>query len=241
MTAAFTGDTDAALHAAERAFAAAEARSDEKMALSALFIESGALAGLGVFDRAADVADDALRRAKLYGHPTMITAAVITAAGLYSGSLPAEPDFARCLELLTREGVGLSRNDIGGMWLDLMGASARLGLDRPGAIESYVRVAHTADRLNAHHVLDIAVRGLAIIAAEAGLADSAHALVAYTETNLGAYRMAAWTWMEARLDRALATLPQRGHEPALHRSDILQLITEIEISLAGEKPIIGDT
>jgi hypothetical protein len=171
----------------------------------------------------------------------MITAAVITAAGLYSGSLLAEPDFARRLEFLTQEGVGLSRNDIGGMWLDLMGASARLGLERPGAIESYVRVAHTADRLNAHHVLDIAVRGLASIAAEAGLADSAHAIVAYTETNLGAYRMTAWTWMEARLDRALATLPPRGHEPALHRSDILRLIAEIESSLSGEKPTITDT
>jgi hypothetical protein len=216
--------------------AAAEARGDEKMALTALCIQAGSLAGLARFDRAAQIADDALRRAKRSGHPTMITAAVITAAGLYSGSPLAEPDFPKCLEILTQDGVGLSRTDMSGMWLDLMEASARLGLDRRGAIESYVRAAHTADLLNAHHVLDIVLRGLAIIAAEAGLAETAHALVAYTESTLGPYRIVTQTWMQDRLDRALAPLPQRPNEPVLHRSDILQLVTEVETALApGER------
>jgi predicted ATPase/class 3 adenylate cyclase len=237
MTATFEGDSDAALYAAERAFAAAESRSDEKMALSALFIEASALSVLGELDRATDVANEALRRAKLYGHPVMITAAVVSVAGLYSGSL-AEPDFVTCLEILTHEDVGLSRGDIGAMWLDLLGASARLGLDQPDAIDCYVRAAHTADRLNAHHALDWALQGLAVIAAEAGLAASADALVAYAEANLSAARMTGpgQTWMQARLDRALATPQKRACETALHRSDLLQLITKIKTSLSRADP-----
>ncbi len=239
MITAFRGDSDAALGAGQRAFVAAEARGDDKMVLASLFIQSSAFSALGDFDRAKGVANEALRRAKLYGHPTMITAAVVTAAGLYSEKL-AEPDFGTCLETLTRERVNPAGGDVGAMWLDLTEAAGRLGLHRPGAVECYGRAARTADRLNAQHAFDSALRGLALIAAEAGLAEPAQALVAYAQANLSAYRVNSpgQIWMASRLDGALATLPEPRHssEPALHRGDILKLIADLEATLTRDEP-----
>ena len=77
------------------------------------------------------------------------------------------------------------------------------------------------------------LRFLAVVAAEAGLGDHAHALVAYTEANLRPYRMEnpQRVWVQERLDRVLADLPGRSSGPVPPRGEIMRRITEIEAAL----------
>ena len=157
------------------------------MALAALLMLPPSLALLGDYDRASRVANEMLLRAKRYGQPTMASAAVVVTAGLYAWSLD-EPDFVTCLDVLEREDVGHSGGVVGAMWLDLIRAHARLGLNQPGALGDFAAVARAADRLNAPHVLDRALRGVAVVAAEAGLETPARALVAYSDNDLLSYR-----------------------------------------------------
>ena len=93
------------------------------------------------------------------------------------------------------------------MWLDLMWGSMLLALDQPGAVERLARAARAADRLNAPHALDLALRQLAILAAESDLTEPAAALVVFTETNLRPHRIEnpGSTRVQARLDRAVGT------------------------------------
>jgi predicted ATPase/class 3 adenylate cyclase len=237
LIAALRGDLGGAVSTVERGLVSAEARGDEKMALTALMMQPFQLAQLGDYDRASDVANEVLRRAKRYGHPTMISAAVNVTAGLYAW-LPGEPDFVTCLEILERERVGHSGGEVGAMWLDLTRAHARLGLKQPGAVEDFAAVARAADRLNAPHVLDQALRALAVVAAEAGLETSAHALVAYAETNLLPYRTGEDVPYsnQARLDRALAAPPELPTPPGAHRSEIMALVNELESMLTRDGP-----
>ena len=237
LIAAFKGDFDAAVSAGEHALVAAESRGDEKMALAALMMQPPWLALLGDYDRATEVANEVLRRAKRYGHPTMITAAVVSVAGLYVLS-PGEPDFVTCLEILERERVGHSGGEVGAMWLDLTLAYARLGLNQPGTVENFAAVARAADRLNAPHVLDRALLGVAVVAAEARLETPARALVAYTENTLLPYRVGEFgqEWIQARLDRALASLPESSPSPRQHRREIMALVNELEATLTRDGP-----
>ena len=243
MVATYTGDNTAAVRAGDRALAAAEARPDERIAVTArvtviaLCSLTAALAGLGEFDRSVEVATHAMHEAELTGHPLLIGAVVITAAQSHLG-MRAEPDFAAGLEILTRHADGLNGADVNDMWLDIVWGTAQLELDAPGAVVRFARAARLADRLNAQHVLDIALRYLAILAADFGLTEHARALVAYTEANLRPYRIdnPNQAWIAARLDRALAGIPEGGPTPTIHRGEVLQRIAEIETAFTKHEP-----
>jgi predicted ATPase/class 3 adenylate cyclase len=237
LVASFGGDPDAALSAAERALVVAEARGDERMALAGLLMQPPSLALLGEYDRATVVAHEMLLRAKRYGKPTMISAAVVVTAGLYAWSLD-EPDFETCLDVLEREHVGHSGGEVGAMWLDLIRAYARLGLNQPGAIGDFAAVARAADRLDAPHVLDRALRGVAVMAAEAGFETPARALVAYAENTLVWYQTGEFgqEWIEARLERALDAPPRTPAPRGLHRTEIMAIVDDVAAALAPPLP-----
>ena len=63
-----------------------------------------------------------------------------------------------------------------------------------------------ADRLNAGHALDLAVREVAAVAGDADLAEEAATLAAYAEETLRPYRIdnPGQIWLQAQVDRALA-------------------------------------
>jgi len=231
-----------ALHAAERAVSAAEARDDEAAAVSAMTFEHLACIALGELERGAAVAAGALRRAQRTGHPTRISGAMISLCSGYIWAV-AEPDFAAGCDTLTRHGVGLRSGEVNDMWIDLLWAATLLGLDRPGAVGYLVRVARTADRHNSPAALDFALRYLAIAAAENGLAREAAALVAYTEARLRPYRMGqpGDAWIQARLDRALAGFPKEPPSPGPHRGEIMTLVNHLEATLTRGAPVSPST
>jgi hypothetical protein len=120
------------------------------------------------------------------------------------------------------------------MWLDITWGTAQAGLQWRGAVEHWAHAARAADRFHALHAFDLALRFLAVVAAEAGLGEHAHALVVYTDEHLRPYRMENpqnW-WVQERLDRVLADLPERSLGPAPARGEIMRRITEIETALA---------
>jgi predicted ATPase len=232
LKAAFRGDFEAASRLAERALVVAEARGDEKMAISALMFAPQTLALIGESERAVAVADDALRRAKRFGHPTMISAAVTVVAGLYTWAI-AEPDYATSLAILEREDAGHAGGEAGAQWANLIRGYARLGLDLPGAAEDFAIVARAADRLAAPHILDRALRGLAVVAAESGHLADAWALIAYTEEHLRDHRTIEFgqDMVQERLDRALGSVEHLGPVPRLHRRDVMALVDSVEAGL----------
>jgi predicted ATPase len=238
QSALYTGQNAEALRAAEHAYTVAEERGDELLAIVALLEKVSPNAILGDVERSEHVAADALRRAERTGHPIYISAAVITVAGndLWGR---AEPDPTAALGVLERHGrdLGLLAGGLNGAWYDITWGVALSELGLPGAIEHLARAARSADRLNTQHALDLALRQLAIAAAEAGLMQSALALTGYTEANLRPYRIEnpGQTRIQARLDRALAPVAGPASERALHRGEIMALVAEIETSLARDE------
>ena len=97
-----------------------------------------------------------------------------------------------------------------------------------------MRAARVADQLHALHAFDLVLRYLAVVAAEAGLDEHAHALVAYSEANLRPYRMdnPHQAWVQDRLDPVLAGLPATSPGAASPRGEIMRRITEIEAELS---------
>jgi hypothetical protein len=94
-----------------------------------------------------------------------------------------------------------------------------LGLDRAGAIEHLARAARSADRLDSPHVLDDALRQLAILSAEAGLtARSTREQPRGPRRVSGGYSSAA-----ARLERVLPSI----------RSSTLRYVREWRASAPG--------
>ena len=233
--ATYTGESVEAVRCAELALVAANARGAELHTVIALSMQIIPLYALGEFDRGAAVAAETLRRAEQTGHPIYTTTAVITAgSGVLWGT--ADGDLTASLDLLTRHDGGLTFGEISGMWLDLMWGSMLLALDQPGAVERLARAARAADRLNAPHALDLALRQLAILAAESDLTEPAAALVVFTETNLRPHRIEnpGSTRVQARLDRAVAAVPRHPSEVLLHRGEVVALIAEIETSLTQQ-------
>jgi predicted ATPase/class 3 adenylate cyclase len=233
MAASFRLDAVGALSASEHGLTVAEARGDENLALSALFIQPSSLALLGDHERAADVARVLLPRAKRFGHPTLVTAAMIVTAGLYAWSSP-EPDFAAALAIIEREDVGTSGGAVGAMWLDLIAGYARLDLRGHIAVTDFASVARTADRLDARHVLDRALIGVAVVAAEAGRVPDACALVAFADEHLTPHRVGDFgdAWVTERLRRALGDDVDLEQAPRLRRREVIRLVDELEAALA---------
>ena len=233
FAAMFTGDNPTAVHRSERAVAAAEARGDEHIAITALCPQASSLAAIGEFDRGLEVADQAVRRAARLGQPSVVLAAVITAAAIHFNN-PAGPDFASCLDVLAAHPGPISGGATNEMWLDINWAIAKVGLQRPGAVEHLARAARAADRLHSLHAFDLSLRFLAVVAAEAGQGEHVQVLVAYTEASLRPYRMEnpQGVWVQERLDQLLGELPGRSPGPAPPRGEIMRRITEIEATLA---------
>jgi hypothetical protein len=124
------------------------------------------------------------------------------------------------------------------MWLDLIRGYARLGLNQPGAIDDFAAVARAADRLDAPHVLDRALRGVAVMAAEAGFETPARALVTYAEDNLLWYQTGEFgqEWIEARLERALDAPSGPPAPRGLHRTEIMAIVDDVEAALTPPLP-----
>ena len=233
FAAMFTGDQRAALHAAERALAAAEARGAEQEAVLALCAMVNPLAASGEFERTVEVAAEAVRRAEHLGQPGLIVSSVVSTAHTHLAN-PAGLDFVSCLDVLNNHQVEPFGDTTDTMWLDATWGVAEVGLQRPGAVGHLVQAARVADQLHALHALDLVLRYLAVVAAEAGLVEDAHALVAYSDANLRPYRMdnPIQHWVQDRLGEALAGLPAASPSAASPRGEIMRRITEIEAELS---------
>ena len=233
FAALFTGDPATALLASERALAAAEARGDERIAVTALCAQQAPLAELGEFDRGVEVGAKALRRAERLGQPSIVLASVISAATIHQSN-PAGLDFASCLDVLAAHPVATLGGSTNEMWLDITWGTAQVGLQQRGAVEHLALAARAADRFHSLHAFDEALRFLAVAAAEAGHHEHAQAFVAYTEAHLRPYRMEnpQQVWVQERLDQVLADLPSRSPGPVPPRGEVMRRITEIEAALA---------
>jgi hypothetical protein len=141
------------------------------------------------------------------------------------------------LDILRRYDLGVDRGDLNGMWLDVMWGLTLLGLEQPAAAGHLARAARAADRLDTPHVLDYALRPLAVVAAEAGLREQAAALLAFSDTQLRAHRMETpvQIWVEARLDRALDGFSSSAPAAPLHRREVMDLVSAIETALAQDE------
>ena len=129
FAALFTGDHASALLASERAFAAAEARGDERSAVIALCAQPAPLAELGEFERGVEVGAEAVRRAGRLGQGSDILAAVVSAASIHFTN-PAGPDFASCLDVLAAHPDATSGGATNEMWLDITWGTALVGLQQ---------------------------------------------------------------------------------------------------------------
>jgi hypothetical protein len=178
FAAMFTGEHTTALHASERALAAAEARGDERVAVVALCAQTSPLAAMGEFEHCVDVGAEAMRRAEQLGQPSIIAAAVVTAASLHFVN-PQGLDFATCLEVLTSHPAGVYGGATNAMWLDVTWGTAEVGLGQHGAVGHLTRAARAADQLHSLHAFDLVLRFLALAAAEAGLVEHARARLLY--------------------------------------------------------------
>ena len=240
QAAMYSGQIQESLDLNRRSLAQAEARGEQTWA--ALTVGSLAISLLFLGDRAGSdaAAEDALHRAEQCGHPLFVSSAVITVAAARL-NIPGAPDFVAAFETLSAHDavpVG-AQNDT---WLDIIWGSTLLGLGRPGAAERLARAARTADRINGLGQLDSALRGLAVLAAEAGLVDQAAALTAYSEANLGPYAIAneSQTWLRERLAAALADPELPSSASALHRREMLALVAEVEAVLAERERAEAD-
>ena len=85
-------------------------------------------------------------------------------------------------------------------------------------------------------MLDRALRGVAVIAAEAGLETPARALVAYSDNDLLSYRTGEFGqgWIQARLDLALDAPPGTPTPRGLHRSEIMAIVDDVEAALTPQ-------
>jgi predicted ATPase len=229
------GQNADAVRFSEIGLAAAEARGDEFCAVNALCAQAGALASLGERERATEVATESLLRAERCGHPMAISAAVITTASNHLQQSDS-PHAEASLEILERYDLRLERGDLNGMWLEVIWGLTLLVLEHDAAVGHFATAARAADRLEAPHVLDQALRPLAIVAAEAGLQEQAAALVAFSEAHLRPYRIdnPIGVWLQTRLERALDGSDVVVPAAPLHRREVLDLVTQIETLLTRD-------
>ena len=233
----YTGKHAEARDAAEQALRTAEARDDERLAVLSLCTYLGALAELGDVERCAEVTTEALDRAEATSHPVLISSAVVTAASIHI-TTGDEPDFEACLEAFTLHDIERA-GDLNDMWHDIICGLALVALGRPGAADRLVSGVRAADQVSAPMQLDLALRVLAIAAAESGLVDEAMALVAYSDDNLEPYRMdtAMLAWVDDRLDGSLPEHGASAPDGPSHRGELMALVTEMERSLTGAESV----
>ena len=234
MVATYTSAGDIGL--CEQAFNVAEARHDEVSAVVALGIRSHAEVHA---EASAASALEGLRRAERIGHPNLIMTAVSTAAGSYA-FCHAGPDFHRSRAFLSGFQEGPRVPTINYAWLDIEWGATLVGLREPGAAARLAPAIRIADQHGSPHALDLALRLLAIAASDRGHWNEAAALVGYADTSLSPHRIdnPGISWVGARLDKALASMPDRSqHEPgeASSRRQVLEIVTYLEIVMGEEE------
>lgn len=229
----YTGRFEDSLRHSERAFHQADERGLAADAVTALCMQTVLLDIVGERGRSADAAADALERAELQGHPILINSSVISMMGAHLTGR-AEPDFAASFELLSTHDLSLDVGGLNDCWRDVMWGMTLLGLGKPGAPALLAAAARGADRLNAGHVLDLAVRELAVAASDAGLVEQAVTLAAYAEETLRPYRIdnPGQIWLQVQVDRALARAQDCTPEGGLRRGDLMALVDEVEVLLS---------
>ena len=185
----------------ERALQLADSISDEAAAVVALNNLSASLAGLDDRERGASVAREGLRRGEESGHPLHLGAAVISYAALYL-TQTAAPDFEASWEVLKLHAPVPRRRrhqcDVARPVLGLVPPRARR--QRRGGWLAHA--AGAADRLNAQHVSDLALRLLALALDHCGLSEEARILAHYASANLEPFRFPApgQTWIDQRIE-----------------------------------------
>ena len=237
----YTGRFDDSLRNSEKAFHQADELGLTAEAVTALCTQMVLLDIAGERGRSAEAAADALHRAERQGHPVLISAAVISMMGAYLTSR-AEADFDSSFELLSTHDLSVDAGGLNDCWRDVMWGMTLLGLGKPGAAGRLAYAARAADRLDAGHVLDLAVRELAVAAGDADLMQQAVTLATYAEETLRPYRIdnPGQIWLQAQVDRALAGAQDRTPQRGLRRGDLMALVDEVEVLLAQREAADGD-
>ena len=238
----YTGRFDDSLRDSEKAFHQADELGLTAAAVTALCLQMVLLDIVGERGRSADAAADALERAEQQGHPVLINSSVISMMGANLTGR-AEPDFDSSFELLSTHDLSVDTGGLNDCWRDVMWGMTLLGLGKPGAPARLASAARVADRLNAGHVLDLAVRELAVAAGDADLVEQAVTLAAYAEETLRPYRIdnPGQIWLQAQVDRALARAQGCTAESGLRRGDLMALVDEVEVLLTHKESVDGDT
>jgi hypothetical protein len=243
MTALYTADRLDGARVGEQALAVAEARSMETSAILALAVMANCLAGTNP-QASADCALEALRRAELTGHPSLVLSTVISAASCYVGSTA---DFSAGRAILVRYDEGARLDTLNTLWLDQMWGEVLVGLAQAGGVDRLAKAIGMADRLSAPHVEDLAIRFLSLAAAWAGFGAEAAVLVGYSEEHFGQHRIFSFDqqWVMAQLEETLAELPDRQlHEAqgaASTRGQIMATVTQLSRDIAASERLSNIT
>jgi hypothetical protein len=113
-----------------------------------------------------------------------------------------------------------------------------LGLGDPRAATHLRRAAQGADRQDSGHVLESALRFLAIAAADAGLTRQAVALADYADVNLQVHRIQnpIQEWIGARLDQLLDDGSDVGADRPSNRREAMDLVAEVTEAIEAQLP-----
>ena len=219
------------LRSCQHAVAAAEARHDELSAVIAIGQLANWYTMLGDSENGAHASTEALRRSEDTEHLPSLQAAVVLAATncVFTG----DPDFKASLAILDRHDTVSGFDNLIAMWLDITRGAALVGLHRLDAVGCLTRAIDRADRQSAPSALDLALRLLAIAAAEAGHGPEAAALLGYCDAHLGHHRFQSpvYRWVQTGLNDALASTPERPVHEATGaestRRQIMALVTHL--------------
>jgi predicted ATPase len=223
----------AGLATAERALAAAEAKSDTIAAVVCEGYVGMFHAMLGDAERADWYLTDALGRAEALGHPVAVQATVLTMVSRYLGR-EGEPDLLASLDVLTRHDAPV--DDSMAMYTDLFLGTTLSALKRGGAIGRLTRAARVADRTKSDTVSNMALTFIAIEAIQHGYGPEGAFLAGHTEAVYSPTKSLSHAprnrWVLALRDELLLSV--EGYESHIaagkqaSRSVIMALISRLE-------------
>lgn len=234
QAALYSGRFDEALEFSTMALQVADDRLDVDQAVTALCNQMVVLGIVGEDERSAAAAADALRRAEESGQPVLLSSATISMSAVYL-TARSDPDFHASSEIFARQGVTQETGDLNDAWREVMVGMTSLGLGRPDAVTHLTRAVRLADRIDSGHTLELALRLLAIAAAEAGLSSQAFAIAGYADDELSAHHFdnPGQAWIQARLDSALGDASRHQVDHARNRAEIMTLVTEIDDAVSA--------
>ncbi len=226
-----TGRFADVLPAAERATEIAESAESFGPQVTALLMRSSALSSLDRSEESAAVAAEALRRAEISGSPLNISAAVTTVAANYL-NLRSGPDFEASKRVIDSRPDVFKVTGTSEMWLSLMRGWTLIGLGEPNAVGHVSRAFRLADRLNAPHVSESALRLLALAFVQSDHVDEAACLLTYVEDRLAPFRIGSpgQLWVQSQLDRARIGAASSARV-SLSRGELLSLVATVERSI----------